>query len=288
MTSLLRLSINCCIWCLSSLLYGLYNCPQQHFSIENKRAIKQFFIEVEELLPKKMITRIQSKQRTITVLFIDLSNQSQHSPKHYGFFEKTTHHIYLDNSILNVLLQKKSQHYSSNLIIDHHKNAVSTLIHETTHLYDFLNLRSKQEKEHYQACQNAKTSTCRVIQKNYKRRTTLSEDLSFKKETKWPSSDPNKHNTTIISSPDAYEQENIYEYLAVNMEYFLLDSNYKKKRPSLYYFLTKHFKQDEKKKIYKIKPFTYLHPNTSEEPINIDPKYIHNIDYIIVDKGSDN
>jgi hypothetical protein len=81
--------------------------------------------------------------------------------------------------------------------------ALATLIHEIGHLVDF--------------------------------RLNLSEKWGFQAISKWHSSSENS-NVNHLLSPDSYEYHSPRETFAVNLEYFLLDPNYKCRRPLHYSF----------------------------------------------------
>ena len=49
------------------------------------------------------------------------------------------------------------------------------------------------------------------------------------------------HNAFSDRSPDGYELASPVEFVAVNLEYFLLDPAYACRRPALYHYFAAHF-----------------------------------------------
>ncbi|MBY0415833.1 MAG: DUF4105 domain-containing protein, partial [Bdellovibrionales bacterium] len=112
----------------------------------------------------------------------------------------------------------------------------------------------------------------------------ISKGLVFKKRTNL--------NTAQDRSPDAYEFKNPAETFAVNFEFFLLDKNFKCRRPSFYGFYTKllgfePFGQNPcemNKKITLITQSIEKKPRLTKE---IDPSRIYQIHYLFAGKGKE-
>lgn len=146
-----------------------------------------------------------------------------------------------------------------------HKNyyrvAMATLIHETAHIYDHQKFGSK------------------VIsgQKSFFKLADWKKNLIFKNTSK---------NLSQKRSIDPYEYKSLEEHYAVNFEYFILDSEYKCKRPSYYRFFTEQFKTSPHENSFcKINAQVRL--DDTKALINISPERVYRVDYLLASKGDE-
>lgn len=120
--------------------------------------------------------------------------------------------------------------------------AKATVLHELMHLYDNLNLpatNDPQEKAIRQRCEapaidgdgGGPPADCESAPRFLK---TVSDRPEFEAAV-------GSRNEIGLRSPDPYEGKALSELFAVNMEYFLLDPEYKCRRPHLYRMLSHHF-----------------------------------------------
>src|SRR5690606_2894572 len=77
-------------------------------------------------------------------------------------------------------------------------------------------------------------------------RFTLSDDPRLLDLAGWPQrvgsrGEREAHNAQVARSPDPYELTSPLEFVAVNLEYFLLDPDYACRRPSLHRYFREHF-----------------------------------------------
>jgi hypothetical protein len=180
-----------------------------------------------------------------------------------------------------------------------HKNAydetLATVLHETTHLYDFLNLHSPEESKWIMRCRKPSEfdkgqrlyslpKECPVYENM---NLTFSQNPYFLQVAGWMGLDFNgyKHR-----SPDDYELATPQEYFAVNMEFFLMDPEYKCRRPSMYRMLAGHFQFEPYAGVTCESKLGYVMPgNASEnEPaklLEIDPSRVYQVHYLLADKG---
>jgi HAMP domain-containing protein len=128
---------------------------------------------------------------------------------------------------------------------------LATVLHELTHLYDRAQLWPQDEKRLLQSCRLRLASlgpiglpdACRG---QTARRFTLSDDPRLLDLAGWPQQVGRRGarelaNGQVARSPDAYELSNPREFVAVNLEYFLLDPSYACRRPSLARHFSEHF-----------------------------------------------
>lgn len=131
------------------------------------------------------------------------------------------------------------------------RELLATVLHELTHLYDRARLWPQDEKGLLQRCRQRLASlgpiglpdACRG---QTERRFTLSDDPHLLDLAGWPQRVGRRGaraqgNGQVARSPDVYELSNPREFVAVNLEYFLLDPSYACRRPSLARHFREHF-----------------------------------------------
>ena len=127
----------------------------------------------------------------------------------------------------------------------------ATLIHELAHFYDRGQFWSEEERRHARFCGQQHSSLGPVglpaeCQGNSQRQFTLSDDPRLLELAGWPAriggrGEVERQNDQYLRTPDDYELSNPREFVAVNLEYFLLDPEYRCRRPALHDFFTSHF-----------------------------------------------
>lgn len=91
------------------------------------------------------------------------------------------------------------------------------------------------------------------------------------------------HNRFSDRSPDAYELESPAEFVAVNLEYFLLDPQYACRRPALFRHFSAHF--DWAPPSNPCAPASpYLQAEKGEPPLlDLDPVRVYAVDYLLAE-----
>jgi hypothetical protein len=127
----------------------------------------------------------------------------------------------------------------------------ATLIHELAHFYDRGQLWSADERGLLRTCARQHSSLGPVglpvqCQGQSQRRFTLSDDPRLLELAGWPAriggrGEVEQKNDQYLRTPDAYELSNPREFVAVNLEYFLLDPEYRCRRPGLHDYFSEHF-----------------------------------------------
>ena len=244
---LLLLCFSTLTWAQGSDVYTIQNLPST-LSADESLKVSRFFNEVSEGLPEKLKKAFPTQ---LKVQFKDIG--SLHGQ---ASFKKG---ITLSQKILEVILSEKLQQSPSenqNGQLRTHKTklqeARGTLIHETAHLYDFLNVRTSSEKSFIENCQFLNSSNepnqalpdlCEVYLTT---KTTLSTDPYYLEIAGWPLSVQGtnyraKHNIYQHRTADALEFKNSIEHFAVNFEYYLLDPQFACRKPILSRFFDQHF-----------------------------------------------
>ncbi len=128
---------------------------------------------------------------------------------------------------------------------------LATLLHELAHLYDRARLWSPPNNRLLAFCGQRAASLGLVglpdvCRGQTQRRFTLSDDPRLLDLAGWPQrvgsrGEREAHNAQVARSPDPYELTSPLEFVAVNLEYFLLDPDYACRRPSLHRYFREHF-----------------------------------------------
>jgi len=96
------------------------------------------------------------------------------------------------------------------------------------------------------------------------------------------------HNSFSDRSPDGYELESPVEFVAVNLEYFLLDPAYACRRPALYRYFAAHF-GDAPRQAACAPDFVYLQADADADLpplLQLDPERVYAVDYLFAE-GND-
>ncbi|MCC6075724.1 DUF4105 domain-containing protein [Pseudomonas sp. GCM10022188] len=131
------------------------------------------------------------------------------------------------------------------------RELLATLLHELTHLYDRDRAWPADEARLIRRCRQQAAGQGAVglpgeCRGQTERRFTLSDSPRLLDLAGWAQRVGRRGaretgNPQEQRSPDAYELSNPREFVAVNMEYFLLDPAYACRRPALYRHLREHF-----------------------------------------------
>lgn len=95
-----------------------------------------------------------------------------------------------------------------------------------------------------------------------------------------------QHNRQVARSPDLYETSSPKEFVAVNMEYFLLDPSYACRRPALYRYYHEHFGWAPAAKDTCAQSFAFLNAGNdfAKTPLGkVDPERVYAIDYLLAE-----
>ena len=175
-----------------------------------------------------------------------------------------------------------------------YEEALATVLHETTHLYDYANVHTDAEWKWISDCDTTfeqdqrdhrqpRPFACRYYEKMH---TSFSANPYFLQVAGWMNSSSNGFSTR---SPDLYELTDPKEFLAVNMEFFLLDPQYKCRRPGMYQVLSSQFKHVPFADVSCESELGYVVPNSSykmAQLLSIDPARVYQVHYLFAEKGS--
>ena len=173
---------------------------------------------------------------------------------------------------------------------------LATVLHELTHLYDRARLWPASERRLIEQCRRRQQASGQVgLPENCRgqgeRRFTLSDDPRLLDLGGWPQSvgrrgQRENDNRQVARSPDLYETSSPKEFVAVNMEYFLLDPAYSCRRPELFEYFKAHFgwapaAQDA---CPRTLPFLNAGNDFGRQPLGqIDPERVYEVDYLLAE-----
>ncbi|WP_192559420.1 DUF4105 domain-containing protein [Pseudomonas allokribbensis] len=173
---------------------------------------------------------------------------------------------------------------------------LATVLHEITHIYDRARLWPATERTLIQRCTRRNNSAGLIglpdeCRGQNDRRFTLSDDPRLLDLAGWQQyvgrrGEREQHNRQIARSPDLYEISSPKEFVAVNMEYFLLDPSYACRRPALYRYYKEHFGWAPPEKDSCAKSFAFLNAGNdfAKQPLGqVDPERVYAIDYLLAE-----
>ena len=177
---------------------------------------------------------------------------------------------------------------------------LATVLHELTHLYDRARLWPAADRTLIQRCARQSSSTGLIglpdpCRGQTERRFTLSDDPRLLDLAGWQQyvgrrGEREQDNHQIVRSPDLYEVTNPKEFVAVNMEYFLLDPAYACRRPALYRYYKDHFGWAPAAKDDCPKSFPFLNAGNdfAKQPLGtVDPERVYAVDYLLAEANQE-
>lgn len=176
------------------------------------------------------------------------------------------------------------------------REMLATVLHELMHIYDRSRLWTATERTLIQRCTRRNSSAGLVgmpdeCRGQNDRRFTLSDDPRLLDLAGWQQyvgrrGEREQHNRQIARSPDIYETSSPKEFVAVNMEYFLLDPSYACRRPALYRYYQEHFGWAPAAKETCAKSFAFLNAGNdfARQPLGqVDPERVYAVDYLLAE-----
>ncbi|MBX8483262.1 DUF4105 domain-containing protein [Pseudomonas cichorii] len=176
------------------------------------------------------------------------------------------------------------------------REMLATVLHELTHVYDRARLWSSTQRALIFRCSRQHSSAGNIglpdsCRGETERRFTLSDDPRLLDLAGWQQyvgrrGEREEHNGQVARSPDIYETTSPLEFVAVNMEYFLLDPAYACRRPALYTYYKEHFGWAPPQKDECPSFFPYLNAGSDfgREPLGkLDPERVYEVDYLLAE-----
>ncbi|WP_043312072.1 DUF4105 domain-containing protein [Pseudomonas sp. ML96] len=176
------------------------------------------------------------------------------------------------------------------------RELLATVLHELTHLYDRARLWPESERRLQARCRldsqvNGLVGQRAECRGQDARRFTLSDDPQLLDLAGWQQQVGRRgardsDNGQVARSPDIYELSNPREFVAVNMEYFLLDPSYACRRPTLQRYLREHFAWQPAEQTQCPGDFAYLNAGRdfARQPLGkLDPERVYEVDYLLAE-----
>ncbi|MFK9099185.1 DUF4105 domain-containing protein [Pseudomonas guariconensis] len=172
---------------------------------------------------------------------------------------------------------------------------LATVLHELTHIYDRARLWPEAERQLITRCKRQQDTLGKIglpeqCRGQAERRFTLSDDPRLLDLAGWPQyvgrrGEREQHNGQLARSPDSYELSSPKEFVAVNMEYFLLDPSYACRRPALNQYLRDHFGWvPQQNTCVSGLPFLNAGTDFARQPLGeIDPQRVYEVDYLLAE-----
>jgi hypothetical protein len=247
---------------------------------------------LDEALSKLPPSFVQRLDRQVHVSWTDALETDT-----YGQARSRTQ-LLLNQNLLPALTDGSAAHTKTNRPHGtQRQELLATVLHELTHIYDRARLWGPAERTLLQRCQRQAKSQGLIGQMDNcrgqtERRFTLSDDPRLLDLAGWPQyvgrrGEREAKNGQVARSPDSYELSNPREFVAVNMEYFLLDPAYACRRPALYRYYRDHFDGWAPADAEPC-PSTYAYLNAgrdfARQPLGkLDPERVYEVDYLLAE-----
>ena len=257
---------------------------------ESERAVAiQYVTQVKTLVPQSIREKLD--RRGITFKFESLNNHSISENVCANNTQGNTlgryRHFFGTITLEKQLLQNFANGGNVSIPCGHknlRKRALAVGIHEVFHAYDKSNFRRQSS---YASCPNFTSinnddglnNRCKRLFRHYKRQHEISDDLVFQNKAFWRDGDNNNR------SPDPYENTNSQEMAAVNFEFFIMDPEYKCRRPALNdYFVDRlGYQPHSSHRCDSVDSVVLGH--MERQIYDIDPSRVYQIQYLLASAG---
>ncbi|WP_413291136.1 DUF4105 domain-containing protein [Bdellovibrio sp. HCB337] len=239
-----------------------------------RQVLTQFFEKAKQTLPLK----IKRQLPDIQVRFEKLTHN-------HGVIRGVTwgSQITLSNGLMNEIERGSER-------------ALGTFLHETVHVYDNLNLHTAEELSWIRKCKpqmtlDKKSNMPQKLPEGCKYYANMTTSFSgnpyFLQAAGWTGQEDNGFKDR---SMNPYELTNPKETLAVNMDFFLTDPQFKCRRPTLYKIFAYYFEHIPFQDVNCDQALGFIVPSTPSSPAEvraIDPSRVYQIHYLLADKGEE-
>ena len=290
-----------CAWLLSvllSLLGGPVQALQLHLDTEGlspaeRRASQQLIDQALAALPPSFQQRLDKSVRL---------RWSDELPDNvYGSANQLLARLELNARLLPKLVDgSAAREQTGRAHGTLQRELLASLLHELTHLYDRARLWDAETQHLQQNCRRRVASAGMIglpaeCRGQTARRFSLSDDPRLLDLAGWPQyvgrrGQREQHNGQVARSPDAYELSNPREFVAVNLEYFLLDPSYACRRPELYAYWQQHFGWAPAARQACGSQLAYLNAGSDfgRQPLGqLDPERVYAVDYLLAEANSE-
>ncbi len=177
-----------------------------------------------------------------------------------------------------------------------HSQLLATLLHEVAHFYDRTAYWPEGQRSLLRACRQQQESLGLVglpprCRGQGERDFSLSDDPRLLDLAGWPEQAGQRGARAVANSqqdrsPDRYELTSPSEFVAVNFEYFLLDSQYACRRPALHGYFKQHFGWAPPAAEGCVAALPYVNASLDEQQQalgRIDPERVYAVHYLLAE-----
>jgi hypothetical protein len=254
-----------------------------NISFGNSEIVSQFVEQAYSILPSTLNHVVQNNVKfKVTKLNQQEVNFCEEIPAkaRYASYSSFFNEIKISKSLIKSYLSCPDKLKS---II------IKTVIHELFHAYD---VKAKVIKNTEMKClssveaykQNKTISNiCKRFNSNNNRSLIISDDRVYKVLSQIHGK--NEDNFKGTRTLDPYELKNHKEYSAINFESFMLDSEYKCRRPSMYKYFSNHFNFNPFKNT-ECHSTNLIFSNAQDaKHYELDPTRVYQVHYLHASKG---
>ncbi|MEN0057577.1 MAG: DUF4105 domain-containing protein [Bdellovibrio sp.] len=198
---------------------------------ETEARMNAFLREAEAKLPPSLKSRLD---KTIKISVAPMTERAQ----------SRSSEVILNKNIV-AALQPRARGMTTVVHRTPYEEALGALLHEVGHHYDSSRLRDYPQKSLREYCLESLAQSSTATQAVpaechwHKHSRNISDNPQFLYALNWTAKKEAEAKSS--RSPDPQELKSSEEAFGVNFEFFLLDPEYKCKRPTAYAFLEKHF-----------------------------------------------
>lgn len=289
--NLVFILIALCLWTASSSAASAFKLQLDHAGLTGPQqaASRQLLHSVEEVLPPRL------KQHLGRHISLRWTESLPYEVMGKAFNKQ----ILLNRRWLDSVVQNREAIPAAGLQDQRLKRELQkTLVRELAHFYDQGRFLSAHDRRLTNRCGARRKSIGAVglpveCLGQTQRRFTFSDDPRLLELAGWPMKiggrgEAELQNNQYLRSPDSHEIISPNKFVAVNLEYFLLDPEYPCRRPSLYYFFTRHFDWSPVNRVACGSGYTFLNAGLdAERPAlgTLDSARIYQVHYLLAEPG---
>jgi len=287
---MLRLALTAFCLLASAMAQGALRLELQTAGLDSAEiaASQQLLEQAMAALPPSFIQRLD---RTVSVRW-----QTDLPLDAYGRAKPARDQLELNAALLPALVDGSDNQPGQRQHGSQRRELLATVLHELTHLYDRARVQSPAQRLLQQRCRQQQASRGPVglaeeCRSQTQRRFSLSDDPQLLDLAGWQEragqrGARDQQNDQVDRSPDTYELSNPREFVAVNIEYFLLDPAYACRRPALQRYFRNHFDWAPANQTPCRPELAYMNAGSDfqSQPLRtIDPQQVYEVDYLFAD-----
>jgi len=289
--NLVFILIALCLWTAASSAASAFKLKLDHAGLTGPQqaASRQLLHSVEEVLPPRL------KQHLGQHISLRWTESLPHEVMGKAFNKQ----ILLNRRWLDAVVKNREATPAASLQYQRLKRELQkTLVRELAYFYDQGSFLSAHDRRLTSRCGARRKSIGAVglpveCLGQTQRRFTFSDDPRLLELAGWPMriggrGEAELQNNQYLRSPDPHEIISPNKFVAVNLEYFLLDPEYSCRRPSLYDFFARHFDWAPANRIACASEYTFVDAGLNpERPAlgSLNAARIYQVHYFLAEPG---